>query len=264
MSGEFQAVGKHLFLLPDGACFRGAVEDNQPHRHHALQIVLSPEEFRLTCAGREIHTRCILIASDLEHALHGRHPGQRLFLIAPDSATGEFLRDRFLKTDRHYIPETETLESAEIDLSISEPDCAAARRERETILRNVFKSGRGIHPAGDEGDDRVKRVRHWIEARGEFQISLADAADHTGLSPDRLRHLFKQVTGISFRRYVMWSRIRRAVAAAASGVSLTDAAHQAGFADQAHFSRSFRDMFGLSPRDSLSEARSVGVSICFV
>jgi AraC-like DNA-binding protein len=33
----------------------------------------------------------------------------------------------------------------------------------------------------------------------------------------------------------------------AAGGSLTDAAHEAGFADSAHLSRTFRRMFGVAP-----------------
>jgi AraC family transcriptional regulator len=40
-------------------------------------------------------------------------------------------------------------------------------------------------------------------------------------------------------------RIERAVQLYAGGRSLTEAAHQAGFADSAHFSRTFRRTFGL-------------------
>ena len=38
----------------------------------------------------------------------------------------------------------------------------------------------------------------------------------------------------------------KAVEAIAAGVSLTEAAHEAGFADSAHFSRTFRRMFGVA------------------
>ena len=39
---------------------------------------------------------------------------------------------------------------------------------------------------------------------------------------------------------------RQAVEAFAGGDSLTEAAHAAGFSDSAHFSRTFRRMFGLA------------------
>ena len=48
-----------------------------------------------------------------------------------------------------------------------------------------------------------------------------------------------------FRPYVLWQRMERAVAEYAAGATLTDAAYAGGFADSAHFSRTFRRMFGL-------------------
>jgi AraC family transcriptional regulator len=68
-----------------------------------------------------------------------------------------------------------------------------------------------------------------------------------GLSPGRFRHLFVAETGLPHRGYVLWLRLGRAVDVFAAGGSLTDAAHDAGFADSAHLSRTFRRMFGLAP-----------------
>lgn len=67
------------------------------------------------------------------------------------------------------------------------------------------------------------------------------------LSPSRLAHRFREVTGVPLRRYVLWCRLRRAADAAMRGSSLTDAAYLAGFADSAHLTRTFRAMFGIAP-----------------
>jgi AraC-like DNA-binding protein len=56
--------------------------------------------------------------------------------------------------------------------------------------------------------------------------------------------LFVEQTGLPFRTYLLWLRLMRGLEAFASGASLTDAALDAGFADSAHFSRTFRRMFG--------------------
>lgn len=76
-------------------------------------------------------------------------------------------------------------------------------------------------------------------------LSLPEAASAACLSPSRARHLFVAQTGLPFRAYVLWLRIQRAVQLYAAGASLTDAAHEAGFADSAHLSRTFRRTFGL-------------------
>ena len=57
-------------------------------------------------------------------------------------------------------------------------------------------------------------------------------------------------TGLPFRTYLLWQRLTKAVELFAAGSTLTDAAHDAGFADSAHLSRTFRRMFGIAA-DSL-------------
>jgi len=78
-------------------------------------------------------------------------------------------------------------------------------------------------------------------------MPLAELATAVGLSPSRLAHLFRAQTGLPVRRYLLWLRLGDALQQLAHGVSLTTAAHAAGFADSAHFSRTFRAMLGITP-----------------
>jgi len=45
----------------------------------------------------------------------------------------------------------------------------------------------------------------------------------------------------------LWLRLECSLAAYVAGSSLTDSAYVGGFADSAHFSRTFRRMFGIAP-----------------
>ena len=85
-------------------------------------------------------------------------------------------------------------------------------------------------------------------------VSLADAASAAALSPGRFRHLFVQETGTPFRAWLLWLRLNVAIEAAMAGASWTEAAHEAGFADSAHPTRTFKRMFGINPVD-LTAAR---------
>ena len=80
-------------------------------------------------------------------------------------------------------------------------------------------------------------------------LALADLARALNVSPSTLSHTFRQQTGLS----PALAHRRRRVAAArqllASGVSVAETARQLGFANAFHFSRLFRQMEGLPPRE---------------
>jgi transcriptional regulator GlxA family with amidase domain len=96
-------------------------------------------------------------------------------------------------------------------------------------------------------DPRITAALAWMRARLGSQIRLEDVAAAVHLSPGRFRHLFVQQTGTSLRAWLLWARVDRAVQAAFSGRSLTEAAHEAGFSDAAHLTRTCRRVFGLAP-----------------
>ena len=89
-------------------------------------------------------------------------------------------------------------------------------------------------------------LRRLAEAPAEPH-QLASVAAYVHLSPSRFLHVFKETTGVPFRRYRLWTRMGAAVHALVAGVSLTEAALDAGFSSSAHFSAAFREMFGLAP-----------------
>lgn len=77
-------------------------------------------------------------------------------------------------------------------------------------------------------------------------------AEEAGMSPSYFQHKFKEETGVSFRRFRNWIRLRAVLRDASGGTSLTDAALEAGFAGSAHLSTTFKDMFGMSPSQLLA------------
>jgi AraC-like DNA-binding protein len=63
--------------------------------------------------------------------------------------------------------------------------------------------------------------------------------------------LFKAVTGQTFRRFKQWSGLQHAARQIASGELVRTAAMDAGFADTAHLTRTFRLSFGLTPSEAI-------------
>ena len=58
---------------------------------------------------------------------------------------------------------------------------------------------------------------------------------------------------VTLRGYLMWRRCVEGGILVAKGVSITEAAHNAGFTDSAHFSRVFKKLFGITLSSALQE-----------
>jgi AraC-like DNA-binding protein len=78
-------------------------------------------------------------------------------------------------------------------------------------------------------------------------MSIEDAAAMAFLSPSRFAHLFKQQVGLPFRRYMLWRKLTRAMLAIGKERTIAAAAHASDFADAAHLTRTFYQMFGIAP-----------------
>jgi AraC-like DNA-binding protein len=102
---------------------------------------------------------------------------------------------------------------------------------------------------------RLPRVRGLHPAVAEALGKLADAASVRGVVADsgyshrRFISLFAEAVGLTPKLYARVVRFRRVLArmAPASGLPLAELALAAGYADQAHFNRDFREMAGISP-----------------
>lgn len=87
---------------------------------------------------------------------------------------------------------------------------------------------------------------------GREDLTIAEVARAEGISERYLQKLFEG-TGESFSHYVRERRLQRAwhdlANPAELAVPISEVAYRYGFADSAHFSRLFRERFGLAPRE---------------
>lgn len=216
------------------------------HAHHAIQVVLGLGGwFKLDTADAQVRGDAVAVASDVQHVFAAEGLFALLF-IEPESRAGRAVQARLFE-DRNVaaIPD-EILGGFRSRIAAG---FRAARRDDEALIglgRQMVAALAGDLVA-DEPDSRIRKVIDWAAQEIEGQISLADAVSVSDLSASRLRHLFVEQTGLPFKTYLLWLRLTRAVEQFAAGVTLTEAAHHAGFSDSAHLSRTFRRMFGVAP-----------------
>jgi AraC-like DNA-binding protein len=103
---------------------------------------------------------------------------------------------------------------------------------------------------------RLARVFQLIQEKPLYASNFAQLAEQVGLSPTRLRHLFRERTGISLSQYSRWNAVWKAIWQWSCGQSWTRQACAAGFHDFAHFNRALNEMFGINP-SILSDAEQV-------
>ena len=98
-------------------------------------------------------------------------------------------------------------------------------------------------------DARVRMALKYLANEGAtYDGMIDDLRRITHLSESRLSHLFRAETGFSLKKYLVWSRLKRAFVPVAAGrLNMYAAALDAGFYDQAHLSRAFKRFLGLAP-----------------
>ena len=95
--------------------------------------------------------------------------------------------------------------------------------------------------------ERSRRVRDYIEAHLDGDLSLTVLADIACLSPYHFSRSFKEAAG-GPQRYVMQRRLERAKALMRrTNQPLALIAQEAGFADQSHLTSIFRREMGVTP-----------------
>lgn len=229
-----------VFDVPGGA---DAPTRNDMHAHHAYQLTFSLDgTFGLHLDAGVVAGPYAIVAPDAPHAFEARGLNALLF-IEPESRAGRSLGKLLGGRPAAALSEAEARDApALIRQAFEHPTDprGAMRTVGMAIVDRIANHVRTVEP-----DRRVREMIRWASENLDGVPGINDAAAGVGLSTSRARHLFVAETGLAFRTYVLWLRLTRAVDAHTSGKNLTAAAHEAGFADSAHLSRTFKRMFGL-------------------
>lgn len=224
------------------------------HDHHAHQIAISLDgicRFRSNQEEPWSDYAAAIIRSHHKHAFEFEGAIAHLF-VEPETLHGRSLLRYFTGNGVSALPDTERSRVAPMLLDAHQRELGGDALER--IAQGALTVLTGCEVMAAPVDTRVVKAIDYLGSRLFAPVSLADAAGAAALSPSRFRHLFVQETGTTFRAYLLWLRLNVAIKAAMAGASWTEAAHEAGFADSAHLTRTFQRMFGINPAD-LSNVR---------
>ena len=208
-----------LWLAPDFAILHGAARATASHAHYAHQWMRSlGAPLVLELAGEHLTVQQVLIASQQPHAI----------VAAPAPVL--------------------TVYAEPLRLSMAALQQAVTSTEPDSIASALQAQARS-----SELDPRVQRALAEVDVLLSGKVSATAVADAASLSLSQLERLFSAQLGLPVRRLVLWRRLRLAIRLILVGSNLTQAAHAAGFADAAHFSRTMRSLFGVRADQSLRQ-----------
>jgi AraC family transcriptional regulator len=125
-------------------------------------------------------------------------------------------------------------------------------------LRHVDASGQAAsHPERVLPEYKLRAVIAYIDAHLEAELSLDHLASMAHLSRYHFARLFKISTGLPPRQYVISRRVERAkeLLCERDPLPLAKVATEVGFSDQSHFTRHFKRLVGITPRQFRQTAR---------
>jgi AraC-like DNA-binding protein len=113
----------------------------------------------------------------------------------------------------------------------------------EAMLASRLPRVRGIHPAV------AQALEELVEQRGSF-LSVHEVVKQSGYSHRTFISLFHRAVGLTPKLYCRVLRFQRALRGASLGTtSWLDIALAAGYSDQSHFNREFREFAGVTPTE---------------
>ncbi|GBF38092.1 helix-turn-helix domain-containing protein [Leptospira johnsonii] len=248
----------NLYIWPDKVLYSGKHFETESHKHFLAQSIVGVHgPIHVELENSKVSSDFVFIPGNTTHRIieGPKNNGDNLILLYtdPHSKISAALEAEYNqpenRTNRNIIEKLKEYGGREFDpLSL---DNFLSGFHRSKIKFEIPKI-----------DPRIiltlELLKNW-----DFEKTpdLKTFAEKTKLSPGRFTHLFSESLGIPFKRFVLWTKLTKAVLALKAGKNLTEVCHESGFSDSAHFSRTFMDMFGVNPSKFLTDSRSVQLYI---
>jgi AraC-like DNA-binding protein len=232
------------------------------HSHNTMQLVLDTQtDFRFKIKGSNWKTyKSLIIKENVIHQLDTNDSVQLIIYLDAETRIAQAIKSKYLAENEIYP----------LDLNIyhfvNSNDLQQALLNPEpTLLENLINRILGSLSLEIENvpeDERILKIEQAISTTHPEKTTIKFLADKVCLSESRLRSLFKDVTGVSLYRYILWNKIRYATNQIMAGYTVNDAAIDAGFTDSSHFHKMMVKMFGVSPSKFLKDNKEDNMVLC--
>ena len=223
------------------------------HSHNTIQLVLDTQkDFRFKTKNSSWAAyKSLLIKENVLHQLDTNGSVQLIIYLDTGTRIAQAIKAKYLEKNDiqpldfnvfHFVSPKELQQA----LLMPEPSILAS------VINKVL-SALSLEIEYKRTDGRILLAEQTISTTHPEDITIRSVADKVCLSESRLRSLFKQITGVSLYRYMLWNKIWYATNQIMAGYSVNEAAIDAGFTDGSHFHKMMVQMFGVSPSKFLKD-----------
>ena len=186
--------------------------------------------------------------------------GARILSVQFDSRRFDYIRSRSVVLDVSTSSQTEAIAwlGKRIYREFHQMDAASELAIEGLIFEILAEAVRSKVSTAEKKSPRwLRQVRDFLHANFSESIVSEDVAQIADVHPVHLARVFRQKYNCTIGEYVRRLRVEFACRRiSASADSFTEIALAAGFTDQSHFARTFKNHLGVTPGEYRKVSRS--------
>jgi AraC-like DNA-binding protein len=206
--------------------------DTSFHSHPAIEIIIAEKgTFTLCIDSTEFQRlKFAVIEANKKHKLSSTDCDLTIIMVEHHN---KFIIDKFISNGIH------------IDIGLH---LQAIQQNARDITNDIIQNLKDDE-LPMEYDERIAAVIKNLDNNDlEYGLMTKTLQRITNLSESRLSHLFKHNTGISVKKYLIWTRLKSTIKQHLKNQEdLFGSLLKSGFYDQPHFTRNFKAMLGVKP-----------------
>jgi AraC-like DNA-binding protein len=220
------------------------------HKHYAISIIISfGKPFRITTIDlMQADYKVALIQKNITYKLESDRNENTVFIhVVPYSDNGIKLSDKNNPIQKLDIKPFENIMN-EINEWFN--DSENHPNTIKHLINEISLITESPHQERMKIDERIKKSFDLIMQSENEKLPISQISTSVNLSPSHFARLFKKETEMTFRKFVLYSKLVKSIYSMYENNNLTEAAFIGGFADQPHFSRTYKSVFGNKPSSS--------------
>lgn len=230
--GDYVIEGKSYPLQPRDIIFVSAGEIHRPIisaeiPYDRIVIYTAPKFLQRYVRGED----------DLAACFHRAKEGSSVMHVMPERSHGLLSHMEKLETSTHGNGFANSLYT---ELLFVEFMILLNRALLEHEIENFHEA---------DFNPKIQTLLQFINDHLFDELTIDSLAEHFYMSKHYMMRRFKAETGYSVHRYIISKRLLRARCLLSEELPLTQICYDCGFRDYSTFSRAFKEMFRMSPKD---------------